>query len=118
MVRNCQNSMWNVFQEWAKINNRQVNLKRGCKDKATFIDLFNKYVKSKTDKMFTSDRKGKGRKTFYQLIQDENEDEVDDSVWRERVRNAAEERQRAAERAARAAPEAEEETTSHTGQAT
>ena len=68
--------------------------------------------------MFTSDRKGKGRKTFYQLIPDENEDEVDDSVWRERVRNAAEERQRAAERAARAAPEAEEETTSHTGQAT
>ena len=118
MVRNCQNSMWNVFQEWAKINNRQVNLKRDCKDKATFIDLFNKYVKSKTDKMFTSDRKGKGRKTFYQLIPDENEDEVDDSVWRERVRNAAEERQRAAERAARAAPEAEEETTSHTGQAT
>jgi len=88
-------SMWNIFKKWTNINNRQVDQNRSCKDKATFQDTFQKYVKSKTDKMFTSKAKSKKKLMYYKLIEEEHEeDETHDNI-RERAANAAYERQRA-----------------------
>ena len=88
-------SMWNIFKKWTNINNRQVDQNRSCKDKATFQDTFQKYTKSKIDKMFTSKAKSKKKLMYYKLIEEEHEeDETHDNI-RERAANAAYERQRA-----------------------